>query len=90
MKVNCYNKVKALGGTGFSPLTWNKLILQNWEKTSGEPKKCFKAGRDGGRDGEQWSTERSWDYTHERDIRAEGRKKLSLKGLERDALALRC
>lgn len=52
MEVNCYNKVKALGGTGFSPLTWNKLILQNWEKTSGEPKKCFKAGRDGGRDGE--------------------------------------
>lgn len=56
-------------------------------KTSGEHKK---AGRDGGKDGEWWSTERSWDYTHERDIRTERGEKFSLSGLERDALALRC
>ena len=72
---------------GFSPFTWEQLITQVCEKLLEGPRQLAKQGVNS-RAGEYGSIQRSWEQTYEPDLRAEGRKKSSLKGLERDAISL--
>lgn len=61
--------------------------MQVCEKLLEGPRQLAKQGFSG-RAGEYGSIQRSWEQTYEPDLRPEGRKKSSLKGLERDAIGL--